>query len=275
MEVAPERRFDNVDLRKTFNQDVENYEKWRPKYCPELFEQIIRVAQLHEGKRALEIGSGTGQATEPILKTGCQVLAVELGEDLAAYTAEKFKRWQNFTVFQGEFEQYPGEADSMDLVFSATAFHWIAEEVGYPKVLRLLKPGGTLALFWNRPRANNPTDPLHVEIQKVYDEFRAVGKFKEVKPNIKEDAERYVHNLLTLESYGFVEAECSLFNATRQFTAEEYLSLLETYSDHRSMPEPEKSSFYAKIKQTIAEHGGVMKIYDTMDLYLAKKPNNG
>ena len=264
-----------MDLRKTFNQDVENYDRWRPKYCPELFEKITRAAQLQEGKCALEIGSGTGQATEPILKTGCQVLAVELGEDLAAYTAEKFKRWQNFAVFQGEFEQYPSRENSMNLVFSATAFHWIAEEVGYPKVFQLLKPGGTIALFWNRPRANEPIDLLHVEIQKIYEEFRTIGKFKQARPEQKAESDRYAQNLLTLEKYGFVEAECFLFNATRQFTADEYPSLLETYSDHRSMPEPEKSHFYAKIKQTIAEHGGVMNIYDTMDLYLAKKPNNG
>jgi len=261
-----------MDLRKTFNEDIVNYDKWRPNYCSELFDLIIQTAQLNVGKTALEIGCGTGQATGPILRTGCQVTAVELGEGLAAFTAEKFKQWNSLKVVQGEFEQYRGEANSMDLVFSATAFHWIPEEIGYPRVYRFLKPGGTLALFWNRPRANSESDPLHVDIQKVYDEFRSVGKFKEVKPNIKAEAERYVHILLTLEKYGFVQAECSLFNATRLFTPGEYISLLETYSDHRSMPEPEKSRFYDKIKQTIEQHGGIMKIYDTMDLYLAKKP---
>lgn len=261
-----------MDLRKTFNEDVTNYDRWRPKYCPELFDKIIQAAQLQEGKRALEIGCGTGQATGPILNTGCQVTAVELGEDLAAYTAEKFKAWKSLTVVQTEFEQFQGESNSMDLVFSATAFHWIPEEIGYPKVFDLLKPDGTLALFWNRPRANSEADALHVDLQKVYDEFRPIGKFKEVKQNHHEDTERSAGLLKTLETYGFVQAQCYLFNATRCFSPSEYISLLETYSDHRSMPEPEKSRFYDKIKQTMEQHGGIMKIYDTMDLYLAKKP---
>jgi SAM-dependent methyltransferase len=261
-----------MDLRKTFNEDVVNYDKWRPNYCPALFDLIIQKAQISVGKTALEIGCGTGQATGPILKTGCQVTAVELGEDLAAYTVEKYKQWKSFKVVQGEFEQFQGEPNSMDLVFSATAFHWIPEDIGYPKVYDLLKTDGTLALFWNHPHANSDEDALHVDLQKVYDEFRSVGKFKEVKQNPNEETEQSTLILQTIEKYGFVQAQCYLFYSTRSFSPSEYVALLETYSDHRSMPESEKGRFYDKIKQTIEQHGGIMKIYDTMDLYLAKKP---
>lgn len=40
---------------------------------------------------------------------------------------------------------------SLNIRYSATAFHWIPEEIGYPKVIQMLKPHGTLALFWNKP----------------------------------------------------------------------------------------------------------------------------
>ena len=52
-----------MDKRFTFNEDVENYEKWRPTYCEELFEDIMTYSQIGQGKKALEIGIGTGQAT--------------------------------------------------------------------------------------------------------------------------------------------------------------------------------------------------------------------
>ncbi|OBY76422.1 hypothetical protein BBG47_27185 [Paenibacillus sp. KS1] len=31
--------------RLTFNEDVNNYEKWRPTYCDELFEDILEYSQ--------------------------------------------------------------------------------------------------------------------------------------------------------------------------------------------------------------------------------------
>ena len=34
-----------------------------------------------------------------------------------------------------------------DLVYSASAFHWIPEEIGYSKVYEMLKPGGAFARF--------------------------------------------------------------------------------------------------------------------------------
>ena len=93
------------------------------------------------GMRALEVGIGTGQATRPFLEAGCRVTAVELGEKLAAYSQVKFQNFFNLEILQGDFMKCPLQGDSFDLLYSATAFHWIPEEQGYPKALRLLKAG--------------------------------------------------------------------------------------------------------------------------------------
>lgn len=105
----------------------------------------------NRGMRALEVGIGTGQATRPFLEAGCRVTAVELGEKLAAYSQVKFQNFFNLEILQGDFMKCPLQGDSFDLLYSATAFHWIPEEQGYPKALRLLKSGGTLAVWWNHP----------------------------------------------------------------------------------------------------------------------------
>ncbi|HAG42838.1 MAG TPA: hypothetical protein DCL31_04970 [Clostridium sp.] len=57
-------------------------------------------------KSLIEVGCGTGQATEPFLKTKCKVTAVELGENLSSYTREKFKSYKNLNVVQSVFEKY-------------------------------------------------------------------------------------------------------------------------------------------------------------------------
>lgn len=40
-----------LDKRLTFNEDVKNYEKWRPTYCDELFKDIIGYSQIEQGKK--------------------------------------------------------------------------------------------------------------------------------------------------------------------------------------------------------------------------------
>ena len=80
-----------MDLRVTFNVDAQNYDTYRPTYPKELFLDIIQYSGISFGKNALEIGVGTGQATEPILGNGCNVKAIELGNNLAQYVKNILK----------------------------------------------------------------------------------------------------------------------------------------------------------------------------------------
>ena len=41
--------------------------------------------------------------------------------------------------------------NTFDLVFSASAFHWVPEKIGYEKVFSMLKNGGVFARFANHP----------------------------------------------------------------------------------------------------------------------------
>jgi len=258
--------WNKMDKRLSFNEDVVNYDRWRPIYCKELFDDIIQYSELEQTKKAIEVGVGTGQATEPFLATGCELTAVEIGEDLAEYTKEKFKEYGNFKVYNTSFEDFECDDDSFDILYSATAFHWIPQEIGYPKALRILKSGGTLALFWNKPFVNREDDLLHQKIQSIYRKYMPSSK----KP-VENDSERYDIMAKTIQSYGFKDLQVKIYHQTRVFNSSDYISLLDTYSDHRTMPEPSKQLLYSEIKNAILEHGNVIKVYDTMDLYLARK----
>ena len=130
------------DLRLTFGEDVKNYEALRPTYPDTLFSAILAYEPMNAEKCALEMGIGTGQATLPILKTGCRVEAVELSSSMAEYVEKKFSGNSRFSVSVSSFEAYEKEEESFDLIYAATAFHWIPEAEGYPKAFRLLKKGG-------------------------------------------------------------------------------------------------------------------------------------
>ncbi|MDD7795351.1 class I SAM-dependent methyltransferase [Clostridium sp. 'White wine YQ'] len=255
-----------MDLRFAFNEDAENYDKMRPTYCRELFNDIIEYSELTKDKKVIEIGIGTGQATPPFLLTGCTVTAVELGENLAEYSKEKFKEYKNLEVCNVSFEDFKCEDNSIDLIYSATAFHWIPEDIGYPKVHRLLKNNGVIALFWNKPFAAKEDYFLHEKIQGIYQKYRPAN-MKTVEPA----SERYKRISETIKSYGFKDVEMKLYNGMRRFSASEYISLLNTYSDHRAMPEHTKQLFESEIERAINENGNVFHIQDTIELYLARK----
>ncbi|MBQ8258395.1 MAG: SAM-dependent methyltransferase, partial [Clostridia bacterium] len=69
-----------MEFRKIFDTIPEQFDKYRPRYSDELFASLIEYAEIGEGKTVLELGPGTGQATDPILNTGCDYNAIELGE---------------------------------------------------------------------------------------------------------------------------------------------------------------------------------------------------
>jgi SAM-dependent methyltransferase len=250
--------------RMVFDQNPMGYDRYRPDYVKELFDEIFRYAGLNASMRVLEIGIGTGLATLPILEAGCSVTAVEPGKNLASYASIKFRAHKNFKAVCCDFEDFEPD-ERYDLIYSATAFHWIPEEAGFPKIYRLLKPGGAVALFWNRPFVARTDDPLHMDIQNLYQKY---GLSDALPVEFSEKDCR--KTLDALERYGFSDIKVQLFHRTRTMSAEDYIGLLSTYSDHVSMGKDDWHKFAGEVMAAINTRGGVIRIYDTMDLYLAR-----
>ena len=248
--------------KTVFNRVAVLYDKMRPDYPAALYADIFACKPITDTSSALEIGIGTGQATLPILGTGCTLTAVELGDSLSAFAAEKFRSYSNFSVITAPFPDVSLPDDSFDLIYSATAFHWIPEEAGYAKVFSLLKSGGVFARFSNHPAPAKYNEPLHTALQKIYAEDKTMPLHS---PNSAKSPEEIAQIPL---KYGFTDIKLHLYHRTRTFTSVEYTDLLLTYSDHNSRP-PE---FHAKIADAIDAHGGKINVFDTIDLQLARKP---
>jgi SAM-dependent methyltransferase len=71
---------------------------------------------------------------------------VELGPTLAQRAREHLADLRHAHVLVGSFEGIELPVDQFDLVFSATAFHWVDPSVGFQRAASILKPSGTLAL---------------------------------------------------------------------------------------------------------------------------------
>ena len=62
------------------------------------------------------------------------------------------------------------------------------------------------------------------------------------------------------------------YDATRLYSADDYITLLDTYSDHRSLPDVNRSALYKGIRETIIKYGGYQKLDFLFQLYIGKKP---
>lgn len=153
-------------LEWTFNTVANEYDKWNPTYIQELYDDIFNYKEINQTSNVLEIGIGTGQATEPILQTGCTLTAVEIGDKLAEFSRQKFSQYKKFSVVNMPFQDFECEENTFDLIYSARAFHWIPEEIGYPKVFNMLKSRGVFARFANHPFKDKGREEIHVAMQK-------------------------------------------------------------------------------------------------------------
>ncbi len=256
----------NNDLFWTFDLVAKQYEEIRPSYSEDLYNDIFDFSRIDSNSYSVEVGIGGGQATTPFLEKGVKVQAIEYGENLAKVCQERFSKYPNFSIVNSKFEDFKTKTDFYDLVYSASAFHWIPEEIGYSKVFSMLKESGTFARFAHHPYKDVANPDLWDAIQSLYSIYfpstKAPGKYSEEQAKSRAE--------IALK-YGFSEIEYHLYETTKTYTAKEYVKLLSTYSDHIALEEKVRTEFFTKIEQAINSFGGDLKMLTVTDLQLAKK----
>jgi len=246
-------------VREIFDEVPELYDRARPSYPAQLFDELAELVGIGPGCRVLEIGCGTGQATVPLAERGCRVVAVELGPGLAAFARRKLASFANVEVVTAAFEDWPPPAEPFDVVFSATAFHWLDPAVRVTKSADVLRRGGALATVATFHVAGG-TDGFFVDVQDCYERFDPA-----TEPGLRQPAADSVgrDDRELAESGRFDDAVFRRYEWERRYTAEQYRDLLLTYSGHRALPDGPQRDLLGCIDELIrGRYGGsVMKRY--------------
>jgi ubiquinone/menaquinone biosynthesis C-methylase UbiE len=144
-----------------FARSADAYERGRPEY-PEAAVGHV-VAALPPGAVVLDLAAGTGKLTRPLLAAGLEVIAVEpVAEMRAALPA-------GARALVGTAEAIPLEDAAVDGVTVGQAFHWFDGDAALAEIARVLRPGGLLALLWNRRVLE---DPLNQAIEGLVGPYR-------------------------------------------------------------------------------------------------------
>lgn len=218
-------------LRGIFDEDAELYHRIRPGYPAELYDDLAELARIGPGCRLLEIGPGTGKATVELARRGCQILAVELGANLAAVARRNLAGYPRAEIVVSAFESWPLPGEPFDVVLSATAFHWLDPAVRVTKSADALRDGGALAVIETH-HVDGGTADFFVEVQQCYERFdpdtepgHRLPPAARIPAQLPEVAASARFGPLVFRRY---EWEASYSTAG-------YLDLLSTYSGHRAM----------------------------------------
>ncbi len=257
-----------AEFERTFDNAAREYDAVRPEYPEALYQDIFRYQPVHQESRVLEIGMGTGKATGPVLKTGCHFLGLEPGENLGALAKKRLGGYGNFCLRQARLQDFQCPAESFDLIYAATAFHWIPQDYGYQRVYQLLKPGGAFARFAYHAGPDEGRQELTAEIYQLYRRYMHGGK-GQYRPFTLADGESLAREG---EKYGFSHPKAHVYQMKRDFSPEKYMELLKTYRDHMALEPELRDKLFTGIFQAIQRHGGTMTVYYTVDLELMRKP---
>jgi SAM-dependent methyltransferase len=262
---------EKIDLRTTFDQDAPLYEKVRPGYPKDLFADIIAFSKISDDGSILEIGCSTAQATLPFAVWGYAVHCIELGANLAAVAKQNLSNYPKVQVSVGNFEEYPLAENSFDLVISGTAFHWIDPEIRYQKVAQVLKPVGTLALFWNKPVQTQVSAEIVQSLQTVYERiapamakrFPGLAHPDAIPTPVKAEIDR---------SQLFGDVTVFKYRWQAEYSAKTYVELLNTYSDHIALEQEIRTELFDGIENLIeTQFGGSIVKEHLSILYLAHR----
>jgi SAM-dependent methyltransferase len=139
------------------------YERGRPGYPPDAVDYLAARLRLGPGRTVVDLAAGTGKLTRALLVTGAEVVAVEpVAEMRAALPA-------GARAVDGTAEAMPLDDASADAVAVAQAFHWFDGDAAVAEIHRVLRPGGAVALVWNRRRMD---DPLNQAINELIAPYR-------------------------------------------------------------------------------------------------------
>jgi SAM-dependent methyltransferase len=139
------------------------YERGRPGYPPAAVDFLAARLRLGPGRTVVDLAAGTGKLTRPLLATGAEVVAVEpVAEMRAALPA-------GARAVDGTAEEMPLSTGSADAVAVAQAFHWFDGDAALAEIHRVLRPGRSLAIVWNRRRMD---DPLNQAIEELLAPYR-------------------------------------------------------------------------------------------------------
>ena len=130
-----------------FTAKTDFYAAYRWDYEPAVMDVLMEITGLAAGAPTADVGAGTGALTRCLLDAGLRVMAVEPNAGMRRIAESRLGRSPNFVSVDGLADDTGLGAASVALITAGRAIHWFPLAAARREFLRILRPGGWLALF--------------------------------------------------------------------------------------------------------------------------------
>jgi SAM-dependent methyltransferase len=235
--------FEDRSRAESFGAIAELYDRVRPSYPSALIDALLE----DQPRRVLDIGCGTGIAASLLAARGCDVIGVEIDERMA-----QIARAHGIAVDVAPFERWDAGGRRFELAVCGQAWHWIDPVAGAQKAAAVLEPTKQLSLFWN---FGSPPRELAQLFGPIYARLApGVESYSVLLGGQDARADTAIAGIAASER--FAPAELSTFAWSRTHDTAEWLALLQTHSDHQTLPEAQRERLLAAIGDAVESVGG-------------------
>lgn len=246
---------------RSFDAAADRYAAARPSYPPALLDRLEHLTgRPLAGTRTADIGAGTGIATALLRARGADVLAVEPG---AAMSAKLRALHPDLPVVRGDGDALPLATASRDLLTYAQSWQWTDTTRSVPEALRVLRPAGALAIWWNTTAFDVPW---------IRDQHRRIADHCGVEPTspVRPDDPTAIR----LAGLSGLHVTREQLRWSRVVPLTTHLANITTRSAFLVLPEPARHAFHTAEStrlRALFPTGTVEETY-VIDLLLATRP---
>jgi ubiquinone/menaquinone biosynthesis C-methylase UbiE len=171
---SPEYTGQREDTTTYFSGKTENYQRHRPGYPAAALKWILKG--LPPSPVVADVGCGTGISSRALAAAGASVIGVDPNEEMldAARAIRQPPTELPIDYRTGTGEATGLESRSLDCLVCAQAFHWFDREGALREFHRVLRPGGRLALRYERV--------IHRAMDIAEQSGRVVARFRSAPP---------------------------------------------------------------------------------------------
>lgn len=202
-----------AEFKDHFSAHSASYAKYRPGYPDALFDWLATAVEARE--LAWDVGTGSGQAALGLARHFDQVIATDPAEAQLRSAAAHPRI--TYRVLPAEHTDFASA--SIDLVTVAQALHWFDFDRFYAEAKRVLKPGGTIAVWTYGLIEIAPAIDVHV--RRLHDDI--VGEHW--PPERQHVIDRY-----RKIPFPFPEVEAPAFALTANWTLDDLIGYFGTWS---------------------------------------------
>ncbi|MFI5380395.1 MAG: class I SAM-dependent methyltransferase [Tepidisphaerales bacterium] len=216
----------------------------RPDFPPRLYQELHERGVGRPGDRMLDVGAGTGLLSIGLWRRGCEVTAADRSTRLLARIKEIEPE---LPVVVAAAEALPFADEHFDAVTAAQAWHWFDREAAPRGILRVLRPGGRIAVVYQLHVPSRGS--VAAESEQVVLQFNPRWKHAN-STGVSGQA------LRDLQAAGFVAIESFSFDTPIEFTPQRWHGYVRTLSAVGGSLAPEQlDEFDRAHTMMLAKHG--------------------